>query len=211
MVDLRLLGPLEVRLGDGPIELGPRKQRAVLAMLALRAGRTVSVDALIEGLWGEEPPASAPKMVQLYISHLRTALNGDGARILTHGRGYELELSDGEVDAARFERLLEESRAREALALWRGGALEDVADEPFAPAEIRQLDERRLHATEVAIDGDLMAGRHAEVIGELDRLVAEHPLREHIHAQRMLALYRAGRQSEALAAYQGARAALVEQ
>src|SRR3954453_20683636 len=120
MVDLRLLGPVQVRLDGEPIELGPRKQRAVLAMLALRAGRTVSVDALIEGLWGEEPPASAAKMVQLYISHLRAALNGDGARIVTHGRGYELQLSDGEVDAMRFERLLEDSRAREALGLWRG-------------------------------------------------------------------------------------------
>src|SRR3954447_23552709 len=144
MVDLRLLGPLEVRLGDGPIELGPRKQRAVLAMLALRAGRTVTVDTLIEGLWGEEPPASASKMVQLYISHLRVALNGDGARIVTHGRGYELEVSDGEVDAARFERLLRDSRARAAPALCGGGAREDVAAEPFAPAEIRQRDERRL-------------------------------------------------------------------
>ena len=200
-MDLRLLGPLEVRLGDGPIELGPRKQRAVLAMLALRVGRTVSVDALIEGLWGEQPPASAPKMVQLYISHLRPLLDGNGARILTRPRGYELEVADGGIDAARFEQLVEDARRREALALWRGDALEDVADEPFAAPEIRRLDELRLRATEMAIDADLAAGRHADVIGELAALVAAHPLREHLHAQRMLALYRAGRQSEALAAY----------
>ena len=211
-MDLRLLGPVELRLGDGPVELGPRKQRAVLAMLALRAGRTVPTDALIEGLWGEEPPATAAKMVQLYISHLRPMLNGDsGAQIVTRDRGYQLRLADGEVDAARFERLLEGSRAREALALWHGDALEDVAGEPFAAAEIRRLDDLRLRATEMAIDADLAAGRHAAAISELAPLVAEHPLRENLHRQRMLALYRDGRQSEALAAYQDARTALVEQ
>ena len=180
-------------------------------MLALEVGRTVSADRLAEGLWGDEPPASAPKMVQLYVSHLRRVLDGDGARIVTRGRGYELQLPGDEVDAVRFERLLEESRAREALALWRGEALADVADEPFAAAEIRRLDELRLRAAERAIDADLAAGRHAEVIGELDALVAANPLRERLHAQRMLALYRAGRQSEALAAYRDARAGLVEQ
>jgi len=210
-VDVRLLGPIEVRLEDGPIPLGPRKQRAVLAMLALEAGRTVSVDRLAEGLWGDEPPASAPKMVQLYVSHLRRVLDGKGAQIVTRGRGYELQLPDDDVDAVRFERLLEESRAREALALWRGDALADVADEPFAASEIRRLEELRLRAAELAIDADLAAGRHASLIGELNALVAADPLRERLHAQRMLALYRAGRQSEALAAYRDARSALVEE
>jgi peptide/nickel transport system substrate-binding protein len=210
-VDVRLLGPLEVRLGDGPVELGPRKQRAVLAMLALEVGRTVSVDRLAEGLWGEEPPPSAPKMVQLYVSHLRRVLGGNGVRIETRGRGYELQLPGDTVDVVRFERLLEESRAREALALWGGDPLADVADEPFAAAEIRRLEDLRLRAAEIAIDADLAAGRHAEVIGELDALVAANPLRERLHAQRMLALYRAGRQSEALAAYRDARAVLVEE
>ena len=204
-MDVRLLGPLEVRLGDGPVELGPRKQRAVLAMLALEVGRTVSADRLAEGLWGEEPPPSAPKMVQLYVSHLRRVLGGNGC-IATRGRGYELQLPGDDVDAVRFERLLEESRAREALALWRGDALADVADEPFAAAEIRRLDALRQRAAEVAIDADMEAGRHAEVIGELEGLVAAQPLREHLHAQYMLALYRSGRQSEALAAYRSARA-----
>jgi len=209
-VYIPLLGPLEVRLGDGPVELGPRKQRAVLAMLALEAGRTVSVDRLAEGLWGDEPPASAGKMIQLYVSHLRRALDGD-ASIATRGRGYELQLPGDDVDTVRFEHLLDESRPREALGLWHGDPLADVADEPFAAAEIRRLDALRLRAAESAIDADLAAGRHAEVIGELDALVAANPLREHLHAQRMLALYRAGRQSEALAAYRDARAVLVEE
>ena len=210
-MDLRLLGPLEVRLEDSPIELGARKQRAVLAMLALEAGKTVSADRLAEGLWGERTPATAQKMVQLYVSHLRRALGENGARIVTRGRGYELQLTDGEVDAARAERLIDESRPRDALALWRGEPLADLADEPFAAAEIRRLEELRLRATELAIDADLEAGRHAEVIGELDGLVGEHPLRERLHALRMLALYRSGRQAEALEAYHAARTALVEQ
>jgi YVTN family beta-propeller protein len=180
-------------------------------MLALRVGRTVSADRLAEGLWGEQPPASAPKMVQLYVSQLRRLLDADGAGIATRGRGYELQLEHGVIDAVAFERLLEQSRAREALALWRGQALADVADEPFAAAEIRRLDELRMRAVEQAIDADLAAGRHTEVIGELEALTEEHPLRERLHAQRMLALYRAGRQAEALNAYREARSALVEQ
>src|SRR4051812_47188715 len=180
-------------------------------MLALEAGRTVSVDRLAEGVWGDRLPPSAAKMVQLYVSHLRRVLDGDRARIVTHGRGYELQLADGEVDAVRAERLLEESRPRDALALWQGEPLADLADEPFAAAEIRRLQELRLRAAELAIDADLSAGRHAELIAELDALVAANPLRERLHAQRMLALYRANRQSEALAGYQTARAALVEQ
>ena len=121
-------------------------------MLALQAGRTVTVDRLVEGLWGEEPPASAAKMVQLYVSHLRQLLEGDGARIVTRGGGYELQLSGDEVDVVRFERLIDESRAREALALWRGDALADLAGEPFAAAEIRRLDDLRLRAAESAIE-----------------------------------------------------------
>ena len=137
-------------------------------------------------------------------------LDGDGVRIVTHGRGYELQLPERDVDAVRFERLVGESRPRDALALWHGDALADLTDEPFAAAEIRRLEELRVRAAECAIDADLEAGRHAEVVGELDALVAAYPLREHLHAERMLALYRAGRQSEALAAYREARTALVE-
>ncbi len=210
-MELRLLGPVEARIDGRPVALGTPKQRALLAMLALDLGRTVSADRLIDGLWGEQPPPSAQKMVQLYVSQLRRLLDGNGAQIVTRGRGYELLLDDGEVDAIRFERLVEEDRAREALALWRGEALADVADEPFAAAQIRRLDELRVRALELAIDADLAAGRHGEVLGELEALVEAHPLRERLHAQRMLALYRCGRQAEALAAYREARATLVEQ
>jgi peptide/nickel transport system substrate-binding protein len=210
-MDLQLLGPIEARLGDRILILGARKQRAVLAMLGLAANRTVPVDRLVEGLWGEEPPPSAPKMVQLYVSQLRRLLDGNGAAIVTHGRDYELRLPADAVDVARFERLVERSRPRDALALWRGEALADVADEPFAAAEIRRLDELRVHAQELAIEADIQAGRHADVIVELEALVALHPLRERLHAQRMLALYRSERQSEALDAYRQARGALVDQ
>ena len=210
-MDLQLLGPVEARLGDRTVALGARKQRALLAMLGLEANRTVSAERLAQGLWGDEPPSSAPKMVQLYVSQLRRVLDGNGATIVTHGRDYELQIPAEAVDVARFERLMEQSRPREALVLWRGDALADVADEPFAAAEIRRLDEQRVHAHELAIEADLDAGRHADVIGELATLVAEQPLRERLHGQRMLALYRSGRQSEALDAYQQARGALVEQ
>ena len=119
-MDVLLLGPVEARLDDRPIELGPRKQRAVLAMLALQVDRPVSADRLAEGLWGEERPASAAKNVQLYVSRLRRLFAGNGAEIVTRGHGYELRLAGGEVDAARVERLIEAARAREALGAWRG-------------------------------------------------------------------------------------------
>jgi YVTN family beta-propeller protein len=210
-MDVLLLGPVEARRDDGPVVLGPRKQRAILAMLALDAGRTVSTEQLIDGLWGERMPPSAAKLIQQYVSGLRRSLDGNGAQIVTHGRGYELRLVTGEVDAVRFERMVDDGRPREALALWRGPALADVSDEPFAAGEVRRLEELRLRAAELAIDADLSAGRHADVIAELDALIAEHPLRERLHAQRMLALYRAGRQAEALEAYRRARARLVEE
>ncbi|MEP6954652.1 MAG: BTAD domain-containing putative transcriptional regulator [Solirubrobacteraceae bacterium] len=193
--------------------VGAGKPRGLLALLALSAGSTISTDRLVEGLWGEAPPATAAKMVQLYVSQLRKALagGGDGAEIVTRGRGYELRLGDGELDARRFEELVAAGAARDALSLWRGAPLADVADEPFAAAQIRRLDELRVAALELAINGDLAAGRHREVAGELETLVAEHPLRERLHAQRMLALYRCGRQAEALDAYRQARSVLVEE
>ena len=212
-MDIRVLGPVEASAGGKPVFVGAGKPRALLALLALNAGCDVSTDRLVEGLWGEEPPATAAKMVQLYVSQLRKALadGGNGAEIVTRGRGYELRLGDGELDARRFEQLVAAGAARDALSLWRGAPLADVADEPFAAAEIRRLDELRVAALELAIDGDLAAGRHREVVGELDALVAEHPLRERLHAQRMLALYRCGRQAEALDAYRQARSVLVEE
>jgi WD40 repeat protein/DNA-binding SARP family transcriptional activator len=203
---------VEASVDDRPVAIGAGKPRAVLAMLALREGTAVSAEHLIDGLWGDAPPASASKMVQGYVSQLRKALaeSGDGAEIVTRGRGYELRLGDGGVDVRRFEHLVAQGAARDALALWRGPPLDDVAGEPFASLEIHRLEELRLTAVEQAIEQDLAAGRHADLTGELDTLVAQEPLREHLHALRMLALYRSGRQADALEAYRQARAALVE-
>ena len=193
-------------------------------MLALRANRTVAADELIDGLWADHPPASAAKNLQSYVSELRKALasDGAGASIVTRGRGYELRVAEEAVDALRFEDLVEEAArqptgaganglAGAALELWRGAPLADVASEPFAAPEIGRLEELHMRAIELAIDAELAAGRHAEVVARLEALIAEEPLRERLHAQRMLALYRDGRQSEALEAYHEARAALIEQ
>jgi DNA-binding SARP family transcriptional activator len=212
-MQIHLLGPVEVTSNGGRVAVGGPKPRALLAMLALDVGSTVSAERLIDGLWGDEPPATAAKMVQLYVSQLRKAMamHGDNGVIATHGRGYQLQLGRDRVDAARFERLLAQGAAREALGLWRGPALADVADEPFAAPEIRRLEELRATALEVAIDHDLDGGRHREVLPELEALLAQEPLHERLHAQRMLALYRSGRQAEALEAYRQARATLVEQ
>jgi WD40 repeat protein/DNA-binding SARP family transcriptional activator len=208
-----ILGPTQASVDGRPLALGGGKPRALLAMLALRAGSTVSMEQLVEGLWGERVPATAAKMVQLYVSQLRKTLaaGGDGAQIVTHGRGYELRVGPDDVDLQRFERLMAGGAPREALALWRGPPLDDVAGEPFAPPEIRRLEELRLAAVELAIEQDLDSGRHREVVAELEALVAQAPLRERLHGLRMLALYRSGRQGDALEAYREARAALVEQ
>src|SRR4051812_11284522 len=210
-MNVRVLGPLEASVDGRPVALGAGKPRAVLAILALHVSEPISTERLIDALWGERPPASATKLVQLYVSQLRKALtaSGDGAAIVTRGHGYELRLAIDDVDVGRFERLVAEGAPREALSLWRGRPLDDVAGGPFAAAEIRRLEELRLLALEQAIDADLDAGRHREVVGELDALVAEEPLRERLQAQRMLALYRSGRQADALEAYREARRALV--
>ena len=192
-------------------------------MLALEANRTVTADRLIEGLWGEHPPASAAKMVQNHVWRLRSALGADGdAEILTRGRGYELRIDPDRVDIRCFERLLDAASrvaddggpadgARRALALWRGPALADVADEPFAAAEIRRLEELRVDAAVLAIAADVAAGRHQAITAEVETLIAAHPLRERLHALRMLALYRSGRQADALEAYRDARRVLVDE
>jgi predicted ATPase/DNA-binding SARP family transcriptional activator len=212
-MDVRVLGPVEASVDGRPIALGGGKPRALLALLALNAGSSVSAARLIDGLWGEQPPATASKLVQVYVSQLRKALaaSADGAEIVTRRHGYELRVGAGTVDAERFERLLAAGAAREALELWRGPPLDDVADEPFAGAEIRRLDELRLAALELAIEHDLNKGRHRDVIAELEALVAAEPLRERLHELLMLALYRSGRQADALAAYRQARDVLVEQ
>ncbi|HWQ23459.1 MAG TPA: BTAD domain-containing putative transcriptional regulator [Gaiellaceae bacterium] len=221
-LEIRLLGPLEALAGERPLALGGPKPRALLAVLALEPGRVVSVDRLVEVLWPGTTPETAPHAVQVYVSQLRKRL---GPFLATRAPGYALELEPERVDVHRFARLAAEGRAalragqpeaaeralREALALWRGPALADFLYEPFAQAEIARLEELRTVVLEERIDADLALGRHAELVSELEALVEAHPLREHPRAQLMLALYRSGRQADALAAYRRARETLVEQ
>jgi DNA-binding SARP family transcriptional activator len=221
--DFRILGPVEVAENGRPLPLGSRKQRALLALLLLNAREVVSTDRLIDALWGESPPASAPNSVHIYVSQLRKVL-GESS-LLTRGHGYVFPLEPGQLDLERFEELLDEgwrlltagepARAREtlraALALWRGAPLADVANAPFAQREIARLEDLRLAALEARIEAGLALGRHTELIGELNTLTAANPLNERFWAQLMLALYRAGRQTQALAAYQNARRKLAEQ
>jgi len=222
-VDFRILGPLEVARDGAPLALGAAQQRALLAVLVLHRGEVVSVDRLVDELWGERPPAAAAKTVQVYVSQLRKAL-GAGV-IVTQGRGYRLAAAPGQVDAARFEALAGEgrralaggdaARARErlcaALGLWRGEPLADFTYEPFAQAEIARLREARLAAAEDRIEADLALGAGGELIGEIESLVAANPLQERLRGQLMLALYRAGRQADALAAYRQASELLREE
>ncbi len=221
-LDVRLLGPIEAERDGVPVALGGPKPRTLLAVLALEPGRVVSVDRLVEALWPGEPPETAAHAVQVYVSQLRKAL---GPVIATRAPGYELELAPERVDLHRFARLTQDGRAaleggdpvsaegalREALALWRGPALADFLYEPFAQTEIARLEELRTVTLEERIEADLALGRHAELVSELEALVAAQPLRERPRAQLMLALYRSGRQADALAAYRTARETLVEE
>ena len=211
-----ILGPLEVREGGRQVRLGPAKQRSLLGVLLLHGNEAVSSERLVDELWGERPPARAAKLVQGHVSSLRKLLGAD--RIVTQPPGYFLRVGDDEVDVRTFERLVAGAREegperaaellREALSLWRGAALADLRLEGFAAREADRLDELRLAARLERIDADLSLGRHGELIGELEPLVAEHPLRERPRGQLMLALYRSGRQAEALALYRETRALL---
>ena len=208
-MEFRLLGPLEVVGDDGaPIALGGRRPRAILAMLLLRPNQVVSSDRLIDGVWEESPPVSAPNALQVHVHALRRALGAD--RIETRAPGYVVRVTDGELDVDRFERLVAAGRLHEALALWRGPALAGLSDEPFARADAARLEEARLAALEARVAADMEAGRHATITAELEALVAEHPHRERLRVQQMLALYRSGRQADALDAYRSARASLDE-
>ena len=208
-MEFRLLGPLEVIGDDGlAAALGGSRPRALLALLLLNPNEAVSTDRLIDGVWGESPPASAAGALQVHVHALRKALGAD--RIVTRAPGYLVRVEPGELDVDRFEQLLADGDPHGALALWRGEALADVAFEQFALAEAARLEELRLGALEARIDADLDAGRHRALAGELDALAAAHPHRERLQAQRMLALYRSGRQADALAAYREARDALDE-
>src|SRR4051812_541558 len=218
-MDFRLLGPLEVAGNEGSLTLGGTKQRSLLAMLLLHANQVVSTDRLIDALWGASPPFTCGKSIQVYVSRLRKAI-GDN-RLVTHAPGYVLYVDPAELDLARFEQLVAEARRaspesasaklREALELWRGPPLGDLAYEQFAQAEIARLEEMRLGAVEQRLESDLALGRHAELVAELETLVARHPLRERFRYQLMLALYRSGRQAEALEAYRQARQELSDE
>jgi DNA-binding SARP family transcriptional activator len=215
----RLFGPLEVERDGERFELPGHRRRALLALLLLRAGEIVATEQLVDELWGEHPPRTATTSLQNSVSALRKLLGAD--LVETRAPGYRLRVPREQVDVHRFEGELALARASElddraeqlraALALWRGPPLAEFAFEPFAQSEIRRLEELRLTALEDRIDADLELGRHAALVGELEALVAEEPLRERLRGQLMLALYRAGRQAEALAVYQAARRALVEE
>jgi DNA-binding SARP family transcriptional activator/DNA-binding beta-propeller fold protein YncE len=222
-VQFRILGPLEAGNGRGGVAIETPKPRALLGVLLLHPNEVVSSERLIDELWGERPPATAPKLVQTYVSQLRRELGAE--TIETRAPGYLLPVGDDELDAVCFRRLAAEGRRlaadddhdgarrayREALGLWRGPPLADVLFESFARNEVDQLEEERLASVMELIDCELALGRHADVVPELEMLVGQHPLREQLRAQLMLALYRSGRQAEALAAYRDSRRILVDE
>jgi WD40 repeat protein/DNA-binding SARP family transcriptional activator len=226
-----VLGPLEVIAEDGPVRLGGQKQRILLALLLTRPNQVVSVDALVQGLWAEDPPRSADKTLQSYVVHLRRVLEpgrprgSAGTVLVTREPGYLLRVAPGELDAARFEELASRGRRllgagaaqaaaatlREGLGLWRGEAFEEFPNVEACAAEAARLAELRLGAVEERVAADLALGRHRELLAELEDLTRQHPLRERLWGQLLVALYRAGRQADALLAYQRARAILVEE
>ena len=221
-MDFRILGPLEVWHEGGEVAVGGPKPRALLAVLLLHANEVVPADRLIDELWGDDSPGRAADALRVNVSRLRKALPEDV--LATASPGYAIRVKPDALDLNRFERLVDEGRdllarglaadasdrLRDALQLWRGPALADFRYESFAQASIGRLEEIRLAALELRIEADLRRGRHDEVVGELEELVAEHPLRERLQMWLMTALYRSGRQAEALGAYKEARRALVD-
>jgi predicted ATPase/DNA-binding SARP family transcriptional activator/tetratricopeptide (TPR) repeat protein len=222
IVEFRILGSVEAAEGGLVKDLGGLRERTLLARLLLSAGQVVSAERLAEDLWAGQPPAQCMATLRVYISRLRRALGGGSAAVATAAPGYRITLGESELDADRFARLVATAREdlakgrpeaaasglREALALWRGPALSDVADFAFAQADVARLEEARLAAVEDRVEADLACGRHASLVSELDGLVAAHPLRERLCGQRMLALYRCGRQADALQGYQDVRGRL---
>jgi DNA-binding SARP family transcriptional activator len=222
-MEFLILGPVEAWDGRGEVPLGGPRPRALLAVLLLHPNEVVPADRLIDELWGEDSPEDAAAALRVNVSRLRKALPQDV--LTTRSPGYIIRVDSDELDLHRFERMVDEGRSllarglaadaserlRDALSLWRGPALADFAYESFAQAAIARLEEIRLAAVELRIDADLALGRHDELVAELDALVAEHPLRERLRGYLMTALYRSGRQAEALDAYQEARRALVDE
>jgi DNA-binding SARP family transcriptional activator len=219
VLEFRILGPLEVVDGEEVLHLGGQKQRALLALLLLDPNRVVSTDRIVDALWGEQPPRTAATSLQNFVSQLRKLVGPE--TLVTKPPGYELRLAGEQLDLERFRRLVDGARGeppeerserlRSALALWRGPPLADLGFESFAQSEIVRLEEFRLAVVEDRVEAELEAGRHAELAGELETLAEEHPLRERLRAQLMLALYRAGRQAEALQIYHDTRRVLVEE
>lgn len=218
-MEFRILGPLEVVADDRVLALGRGRQRALLALLLLRANRVVPTERLIDDLWSGAPPPTAAKMVQIYVAELRRALGTEALR--TEWPGYALRLGEHDVDLDRFERLVAEAKdadanaaaalLRQALTLWRGPALGEFSYEPWAQTEIARLEELRLTALEERFDADLALGRASEIVGELEGVAQQHPFRDRLSAQLMTALYRAGRQAEALEHYRSRRTALLDE
>jgi DNA-binding SARP family transcriptional activator len=223
LLEFRVLGPVEVVVDGRPVALPAAKPRALLADLLLNRNRVVSVDRLVDDLWGEQPPETATKALQGYVSQLRKALGAD--RLLTKPPGYSLKVEDAELDLARFELLVREGRELlgagdskaaakrfdEALELWRGPPFVEFQAEPFARDAGARLEDARLAALEERIEADLALGRHARLVSELEQLVASEPLRERPRGQLMLALYRSGRQADALELYRKTRETLSEE
>jgi DNA-binding SARP family transcriptional activator len=217
-MEFRILGSLEVVEQGRGVKLGGTKQRSLLAFLLLNPNQAMSRDRLIDELWGDQPPDTAATAIQVHVSQLRKALGRDV--IVTQTPGYLIRVRDGELDLERFERSVAEAQSappeeasvllREALGLWRGTPLAEL-DVPFAHAAGARLDELRLAALEQRADADLALGRHAQLVPELEGLVREHPLREHLRGQLMLALYRSGRQAKALDVYRSGRRLLDEE
>jgi DNA-binding SARP family transcriptional activator len=220
-MQFRILGPLELACNGEPLPLGGASQRALLALLLLHANEVVSSDRLLDELWADAPPASGVTALQVRVSQLRKALGDAAPRLETRPPGYLFRVGRDELDLERFSRLMAEADVappaiaaetlREALGLWRGPPLADLAYESFAQPAIRRMEELRLMAVERRIEADVELGRHAELVAELETLVVEQPLRERLRGQLMLALYRSGRQAEALEAYRQARLTLVEE
>ena len=223
-MDFGILGPLEVSDDGRVLSLRGTKQRALLALLLLHANQVVSTDRLMDQLWGDDPPDSGTAALQVRVSKLRKALGAGGETIVTKAPGYVIRLGSDRLDLHRFERLLSEaerdlrggdaaqasSKLGDAISLSRGPPLGDLAYESFVQPAIARLEELLLVAQELRIEAELALGRHNEVVSELDALVAAHPLREGLCRQLMLALYRSGRQADALEAYQVARRTLVD-
>lgn len=224
-MEFRILGSVEVGDGGPAKDLGGLRERTLLARLLLSAGQVVSADRLAEDLWAGDPPPHSTATLRVYISRLRRALGPGATALQTQPPGYRLDLQPGQLDAHRFEALADAARAdlaggrpeaaaarlRQALGMWRGAALSDVADLSFAQADVIRLEEARLTALEDRVEADLACGRHASLASELDGLLASHPLRERLCGQRMLALYRCGRQADALQAYQDLRTRLADE